>query len=557
MFIYKKLIYDFYLENKSMFIRYFIVIIILYFLESIAISRLNAKLISSIDIKNIFKSIKNTETFRFIIYLIILYFIILFIYLIMRNIEIKLYTSFTSHIRKNIFKNTILKFSNTVEEIKIGKYVSRLSELTKETIRFVNIIITDGITKVLIVLFIIFYIFYLNNNIGYIFLCYLFLIILVLCYFGKNIIKEATKKCEIFLDMNEYLSDSLSNLTNVYLNNQSKNEISVHDKLTEEYKVFCAKSYEYSNNMSNLYNLLSLIVFIITIIYVYKLFIVKKIDKLKFITIFILLGIFISTSIKMSFSFAEIFHRVGFINASNSFVEFIYDNNSNNNNIKHKINNGNIVFQNISFSYKNNISIFKNTNLNIEGNKITILMGQSGSGKSTLSKLLLKLHTPNNGNIYIDNININDYDNEYLREKIVYVNQRTNLFDKTIMENIKYGNNISDKDVINYLKKYDLYSIFEKMEHEIYAKCGTNGSNLSLGMQKIVILLRGIFKSNYKIIIFDEPLAGLDQNSRVKVIQLIKDLTKNNNITIIIITHDKEITSIANKVINMNQIKNI
>jgi putative ABC transport system ATP-binding protein len=95
------------------------------------------------------------------------------------------------------------------------------------------------------------------------------------------------------------------------------------------------------------------------------------------------------------------------------------------------------------------------------------------------------------------------------------------------------------------------------MEHGIYAKCGTNGSNLSLGMQKIVILLRGIFKSNYKIIIFDEPLAGLDQNSRGKVIKLIKDLTKNNNITIIIITHDTEITSIANNVINMNQIKNI
>jgi len=112
--------------------------------------------------------------------------------------------------------------------------------------------------------------------------------------------------------------------------------------------------------------------------------------------------------------------------------------------------------------------------------------------------------------------------------------------------------------IINYLKKYDLYSIFNNnMKEGIYAKCGTNGSNLSVGMQKIVILLRGIFKSNYKIIIFDEPLAGLDQNSRGKVIKLIKDLNKNNNITIIIITHDKEITSISNKVINMSQIKNI
>ena len=93
------------------------------------------------------------------------------------------------------------------------------------------------------------------------------------------------------------------------------------------------------------------------------------------------------------------------------------------------------------------------------------------------------------------------------------------------------------------------------MKEGVYSNCGTNGSNLSLGMQKIVILLRGIFKSNYKIIIFDEPLAGLDHISRGKIIKLIEDLNKNKNKTIIIITHDKEITRIADKVIDMNQIK--
>ena len=86
MFIYKKLIYDFYDENKSLFIGYFIVIIILYFLESIAVSRLNAKLISSIDIKNIFKSMKNTESFRYIIYIIICYFMDITLYCIKRCI---------------------------------------------------------------------------------------------------------------------------------------------------------------------------------------------------------------------------------------------------------------------------------------------------------------------------------------------------------------------------------------------------------------------------------------------------------------------------------------
>jgi ATP-binding cassette subfamily B protein len=557
MLIYKKLIYDFYNKNKSLFIGYFVLIIILYFIESIAISRLNAKIISSIDIKNIIKSIKTTESFKYIVYLIIIYFIILLIYWLMRKLEIKLYPSYTKFLRDSIFDNTIFKFSNAVEEIKIGKYISRLNELTKELKDFIKMIITDLITKVFVVLYIIFYMFYLNNNIGFIFIGYLFLIILLLLYFGKNIISLATKKNEKFLDMNENLSDSLSNLSNIYVNNQINNEINQKKNLSEENKIFVQAAYTYSTNMSHLYNLLTLIIFIVVIIYSYKLFSIKKIDKLKIITIIILLTIFISTNFKLSFSFSELFHKIGFINASNTFIESIYNNNRNNNKIKHKIINGNIVFRDISFSYDNNVSIFKNTNLNIEANKITILMGQSGSGKSTLSKLLLKFNNPSSGTILVDNIDINEYDIDYLREKIIYVNQRTNLFDKTIMENIKYGNNITDDEVIEYLKKYDLYSVFTNMKEGLYSMAGTNGSNLSLGMQKIVIILRGIFKNNYKIIIFDEPLAGLDQNSRVKVIKLIKDLSKNNDKTIIIVTHDTEIISIADSVINMSEIKKI
>jgi ABC-type multidrug transport system fused ATPase/permease subunit len=551
MLIYKKLIFDYYNNNKLLFIYYLIIIIILYFLESIFLSRLNAKLISSIDVKNIFKK----ESIKYITYIIGMYIVILIINYLMRNIEIKLYPAFTDFIRKNIFKNTILKFSNAVEEIKIGKYVSRLSELTKETVKFIHMIINDGVTKVLVVLFIIFYMCYLNINIGIIFLLYLIVIILVLLYFGKNIMIHATKKCEIFLEMNEYISDSLSNLTNIYLNNQSNNEINIHNKLSNEYKIFCKEAYHYSNFMTNVYNFITLFVFIIVILYSYKLFTSKKIDKLTIITVFILLSIFISTNMKLSVSFSEIFHRVGFINASNNFIEFIYDNDNNKNNINHKIINGSIKFKDITFLYNNNIPLFKNINLDIEGNKITILFGKSGSGKTTLSKLLLKLHKPNSGNIYIDNINIKDFNNDYLREKIIYVNQRTNLFDKTIIENIKYGNNIEDKDVIDFLQKYNIYSIFENMKEGVYSNSGTNGSNLSLGMQKIVILLRGIFKTNYKIIIFDEPLAGLDQTSRGKIIKLIEDLNKNKNKTIIIITHDKEITRIADKVIDMNEIK--
>jgi ABC-type multidrug transport system fused ATPase/permease subunit len=209
--------------------------------------------------------------------------------------------------------------------------------------------------------------------------------------------------------------------------------------------------------------------------------------------------------------------------------------------------------KNILFSYKNNKVIFKNLNLQIEGNKKTVVLGKSGSGKSTISKLIVKLYNPQKGDIYIDNVNIKNIDTKYLRDKVIYINQKTILFNKSIMDNILYGNNhLNDKQVINIMKKYKLDSLFNNMKDGLYSSCGVNGNNLSLGMQKIVILLRGVLKNNYKIIIYDEPLAGLDKNSRKKVITMINDLSVGK--TVLIITHDNEILDIADNVIEMNKI---
>ena len=106
--------------------------------------------------------------------------------------------------------------------------------------------------------------------------------------------------------------------------------------------------------------------------------------------------------------------------------------------------------------------------------------------------------------------------------------------------------------MIDLLNKYDLNTTFSKLEYGINSNAGVNGTNLSLGMQKVVIILRGIIKK-YNIIIFDEPLAGLDSKTRVKVMNLIKDYC--NGKTVMIITHDKEIIPYCDEVININEIK--
>ena len=178
-------------------------------------------------------------------------------------------------------------------------------------------------------------------------------------------------------------------------------------------------------------------------------------------------------------------------------------------------------------------------------------MGRSGSGKTTLMKMLVGLYKPEEGEITIDGVNINKMDIDYLRTEVNYINQNTKLFEDTIIYNMRYGNNISEKELINKLKKYNLLQVFSDLPDGINANAGLNGGNLSGGMQKVTILMRGLLKPG-KIIVLDEPLAGLDKNTISNVINMIMQETKGK--TLLVITHDNAILPYMDEVVNINDL---
>ena len=240
---------------------------------------------------------------------------------------------------------------------------------------------------------------------------------------------------------------------------------------------------------------------------------------------------------------------------SNNYIKYIL--NINQNNSEKEILYGNIELKNLNFGYKKNNIILKNINLIIKNKEKVAIIGRSGSGKSSLSKLLLKFHKYD-GEIYIDNKNIKQINTKYLRNKLLYANQKTILYDISVMDNIKYGNNTESEYILKLLTDYELLEIFSGIKDGIYGNAGVQGNELSGGMQKLVIILRTILKSeeaNSLIIIFDEPLAGLDSSTRKKVIKLINE--KCSDKTLIIITHDKEILPYMNRIIDLSEINNI
>ena len=102
------------------------------------------------------------------------------------------------------------------------------------------------------------------------------------------------------------------------------------------------------------------------------------------------------------------------------------------------------------------------------------------------------------------------------------------------------------------LRKYDLLTIYDNLENGLLSKAGPKGTNLSLGMQKVTILMRSLMRDS-QIFIFDEPLAGLDQKTRQKVIKLIVEETRGK--TVLVITHDPEILPHLDRTVYLHEIQ--
>jgi ABC-type bacteriocin/lantibiotic exporter with double-glycine peptidase domain len=353
--------------------------------------------------------------------------------------------------------------------------------------------------------------------------------------------------------MIDKIFDSFSNLANIYINNQNDNQIKSNSETENGYAKLHSSTSLKINNMNALITFIAIIFYIGAVYILYKSKINKSISNIEFITYFIVLSYYIKSTLKLISVINPYITKLAIIKYSEKFIENILsasdDNNKNNSNI----NNGSIQFNNISFGYKkSNKQIYSRFNLEIKGGEKVALIGSSGSGKSTLMKLLLKLHKLDGGEIYIDNKNIDYMSAKYIRDNCIYINQKTQLFNESVLYNIKYGNDsVDDNYIKSIMQNYEIDVLFKNLEKGLDSICGPNGSNLSLGMQKVIIIMRGILKDNGKIYIFDEPLAGLDINTRKKIIKLIIDKTKHK--TLIVITHDTDIIPYLDRTINLNK----
>jgi ABC-type multidrug transport system fused ATPase/permease subunit len=560
---FEPLITNFYKENQTDLLTYAIVVLTYLSFQGIAMPNVYGKLFEKFEstktFPNIFDFKKNFQEGNIgfvLIILIILWLIVLGGDAIKNYYESILVPEYLAFIREIIYSKTIETYKVDYGEMKTGDYLSRVMELSRNFKDLFQQIIGNFVPDFTIATIMVFYLLYINKSIGLVILTGYILCIIIQLIAGKKLIDLVSKKENFFNgELSENLQDSLDNLMNVYINNESDNQIQKNTDLEEENKEKMKEIMNIESKVIHITHFITLLTYMICLFVLYNLVKTSSISGKQAIVIVLILGEFLNNFMYALRTFIhQIVYKMGIIQGSKDFMEKIFTEKPNGTK-RDMITKGKIQYKDIKYRYDKSKEefLFTKFNLTIDGGKKYALIGRAGTGKTTIMKMLIGLHKIEDGAIYIDDVNINDVDVDYLRENINYVNQQTKLFNEPIIDNIMYGNDhITKEQVKEKMKKYDLYEIYSEIASGIEGNAGVQGGNLSLGMQKVTMLMRGIMKPS-KIVILDEPLAGLDVNTKSRVINLILNECKDK--TVIIITHDHEIVPYLDDVIDLNQLE--
>ena len=202
---------------------------------------------------------------------------------------------------------------------------------------------------------------------------------------------------------------------------------------------------------------------------------------------------------------------------------------------KLKLKDNSICFKNVSFRYSKDQPLFNNLNLTINPNEKIGIVGLSGSGKSTLIKLILRSYNLNKGKILISNQDISKVTQYSLHQSISLISQEPCLFNRSIMDNLKFANpKASTKEIIKACKLAHIHDVIEKMPNSYDSVIGERGVKLSGGERQRISIAQSILK-NTPILILDEATSALDSDSELAIEKALKNIMKYK--TVIAIAH--------------------
>ncbi len=176
---------------------------------------------------------------------------------------------------------------------------------------------------------------------------------------------------------------------------------------------------------------------------------------------------------------------------------------------------GNVEFDNVCFSYEDNIPILKNISFKVNPGESYAIVGPTGAGKTTIINLISRFYNLDSGHIYIDGYDIEDVTISSLRKQMGVMLQDSFIFAGTIMDNIRYGNkDASDEDVIKAAKIVCAHDFIMSMENGYNTTVNERGSRLSIGQRQLISFARALL-ANPRILILDEATSSIDTETEI------------------------------------------
>ncbi|MDE6520025.1 MAG: ABC transporter ATP-binding protein/permease [Ruminococcus sp.] len=192
-------------------------------------------------------------------------------------------------------------------------------------------------------------------------------------------------------------------------------------------------------------------------------------------------------------------------------------------------NKGEVEFKNVSFRYPDaSADVIENISFTAKKGQTVAFIGSTGCGKSTVINLIPRFYDVTGGEVLVDGINVKEYQQKELRNKIGYVSQKAILFSGDITSNVAYGNNsenISDDDVKNAVAVAQSTDFIENQKNQYHGYVAQGGSNFSGGQKQRISIARAIAK-NPEILIFDDSFSALDYKTDRKLRSALKEKCK-------------------------------
>ena len=476
---------------------------------------------------------------------------------------IKVISSYYSEITSNFVTETIKReikidiFSHLeklpINYFKKNKLGDTLSKLTNDTTSLgrIGFIIFDMFKELLTVLILTGRIFQVDYILALVSLILLPLIIRVVRKYTKKIRKYGRERQDTTGKVTAFTQETLSGIFVIKAFNNTDFVIDKYKDLTKEEFEQAYKTTKIKAKVSPINEVITTFMVLLVVLYGgYQILVTKKITSGDLISFVTALGLMhqplkrlisknndLQDSLPSADRVVEIFDEKVETDVFGEAIEF-----------DEKIQD--IKFENVNYKYEDsNEYVLKNINLDVKAGEIVAFVGKSGSGKTTLVNLLARFFNTDDGTVKVNGVNIKNIPLKIYRNKFAIVPQETFLFGGTIKENISFGKEVTDEEIISAAKMANAYNfIQEDLPNKFETEVGERGALLSGGQKQRIAIARALIK-NPEIMILDEATSALDSESEKLVQEALDSLMEGR--TTFVIAHRLSTIVRADKIVVM------